>query len=150
MQLEVGSIVQGTVTGITKFGAFVDIGEGLTGMVHISEVSQVFVKEISEVLSEGDKVSVKILKLGEDGKVSLSIKAAMPKPTSSKEPYVKQSNYKSYNDKGRQSKFQNRNNAKSDELSFEDMMSKFKKSSDEKMSDLKRSGSIQDNRKRSK
>ena len=50
MQLENGKIVEGKVTGITKFGAFVDLGEGKTGMVHISEVAPTFVKEITDFL----------------------------------------------------------------------------------------------------
>ena len=74
MQLEVGSIVEGKVTGITKFGAFVDLGEGKSGMVHISEVADVFVSEITEFLSEGQMVKVKVISIGDDGKISLSIK----------------------------------------------------------------------------
>ena len=61
MQLEKGNIVDGKVTGITKFGAFVDIGDGKVGLVHISEVSSTFVKEVSDYLSEGQEVKVKIL-----------------------------------------------------------------------------------------
>ena len=53
MQLEIGKIVEGTVTGITKFGAFVDLGEGKTGMVHISEVAPTYVKEITDYLTQG-------------------------------------------------------------------------------------------------
>lgn len=59
MQLENGKIVEGKVTGITKFGAFVDLGEGKTGMVHISEVAPTFVKEISDFLTQGQTVKVK-------------------------------------------------------------------------------------------
>ena len=71
-KLEVGAIFEGKVTGITKFGAFVDLGNGKTGMVHISEVAPVFVKEIRDFVTEGQTVKVKIIGINEDGKISLS------------------------------------------------------------------------------
>ena len=77
-QLVVGSIVEGKVTGITKFGAFVDLGDGKTGMVHISEVAPTFVKEIRDFVKENDVVKVKVLSVSEDGKISLSMKKADP------------------------------------------------------------------------
>ena len=77
-QLVVGNIVEGKVTGITKFGAFVDLGDGKTGMVHISEVAPTFVKEIRDFVKENDTVKVKILSISEDGKISLSMKKAEP------------------------------------------------------------------------
>ena len=76
MQLEVGSILEGKVTGITKFGAFVELPDKVTGMVHISEVAATFVKEIRDFVTEGQTVKVKVLSIGEDGKISLSIKKA--------------------------------------------------------------------------
>ena len=75
-KLEVGAIFEGKVTGITKFGAFVDIGGGKTGMVHISEVAPVFVKEIRDFVTEGQAVKVKIIGINEEGKISLSMKKA--------------------------------------------------------------------------
>lgn len=78
MQHEVGKIVEGKVTGITKFGAFVELEGGAVGMVHISEVSQTYVNDISEHLKDQQKVTVKILSVNDDGKISLSIKKAMP------------------------------------------------------------------------
>ena len=74
-KLEVGAIFEGKVTGITKFGAFVDLGGGKTGMVHISEVAPVFVKEIRDFVTEGQTVKVKIIGINDDGKISLSMKA---------------------------------------------------------------------------
>ena len=79
MQVNVGEIVDGKVTGITAFGAFVEIGEGVTGMVHISEVSHKYITDIKEVLKVNDKVKVKILNVSEDNKISLSIKKAEEK-----------------------------------------------------------------------
>ncbi|MDF2566820.1 MAG: binding domain protein [Oscillospiraceae bacterium] len=126
MQLEVGKIVEGKVTGITKFGAFVEISEGVTGMVHISEVASTFVKEISEHLKENQVVKVKVLSIGEDGKISLSIKKAIPPSPAQKRPFQRQSQSRDFSSR------------RDEPMSFEDMMSKFKQSSDEKMSDLKK------------
>ena len=77
MQVEVGAIVEGKVTGLTNFGAFVSLPDGKTGMVHISEVAPTYVKEIRDYLTENQEVKVKVLSVGDDGRVSLSIKRAM-------------------------------------------------------------------------
>lgn len=161
MQLEVGEIYEGKVTGITKFGAFVTFEDGQTGMVHISEVAPTFVNEIKDFITEGQEVKVRVLSISEEGKVSLSIKKALPEdkqrrprrndggaprrdgaprregnggrpPKSNYRPAPQQS-------PGRPGDFewQSRRN---DSGSFEDMMSRFKQTSDEKMSDLKRNG----------
>lgn len=74
MQLEVGNILEGKVTGITNFGAFIDLSDGLTGMVHISEVAPTYVSQIRDHLKIGQEVKVRVLSIGEDGKISLSIK----------------------------------------------------------------------------
>jgi len=113
MQLEVGSIYEGKVTKLAKFGAFVDLGGGTVGMVHISEISPTFVKEIGDHLTEGQQIKVKVLTIGEDGKIGLSVRKAMENaPPAPKRP---------------------------EPASFEDMLSKFKMTSDERISDLKRS-----------
>ena len=77
MDLAVGAIVEGKVTGITKFGAFVALPEGKSGMVHISEVASTFVNDIKDFLQEGQTVRVKVLST-ENGKINLSIKKALP------------------------------------------------------------------------
>ena len=71
LQLEVGAILEGKITGVKKFGAFVALPEGKTGMVHISEVSNSFIEDLSTVLTEGQTVKVKVMNIGEDGKLSL-------------------------------------------------------------------------------
>lgn len=77
MSLEVGSIVEGTVTGITNFGAFVQLPTGQTGLVHISEIADTYVHDVREHLKEQDKVKVKILSVNETGtKIGLSIRQA--------------------------------------------------------------------------
>lgn len=78
MQLEVGAILEGKITGVKKFGAFVALPGGKTGMVHISEVSNSFIEDLSTVLSEGQEVKVKVLNIAEDGKIALSIKRTLP------------------------------------------------------------------------
>lgn len=131
MQLEVGAILEGKVTGITNFGAFVDLGDGKTGMVHISEVAPTFVKEIREYVTENQTVKVKILSMSEDGKISLSMKKAVaPPPRTSHPPRSSQSAGRPGN-----YEWQSRRN---ESASFEDMLSKFKQTSDEKMSALKK------------
>lgn len=80
MSIQAGSIVEGKVTGIKSFGAFVEIAEGQTGLVHISQVSHTFVNDINDVLKVGDVVQVKVLNVEEGGKISLSIKETQAKP----------------------------------------------------------------------
>lgn len=79
MAIEVGSIVDGTVTGITKFGAFVDLGNKQTGLVHISEVAHGYVEDINDVLNVEDAVKVKVLSVNGE-KIALSIKQTQEKP----------------------------------------------------------------------
>jgi S1 RNA binding domain protein len=80
MSIEVGSKLQGKVTGITKFGAFVQLPEGSTGLVHISEVADNYVKDINDHLTVGDEVEVKVLNVEKDGKIGLSIRKAKDNP----------------------------------------------------------------------
>ena len=136
MQLEVGAIVEGKVTGITKFGAFVELPEKKTGMVHISEVAPTFVKEIRDFITEGQTVKVKVLSIGEDGKISLSMKKALPPAPRGAAP---REGGRGPAREAAPRVWQPKAPARSDNLSFEDMMSRFKATSDEKFSDLKRS-----------
>ena len=78
MDLTVGAIVEGKVTGITKFGAFVALPENKSGMVHISEVASSFVNDIKDFLQEGQQVKVKIINIDQQGRINLSIKKAQP------------------------------------------------------------------------
>lgn len=127
MDLEIGSIVEGKVSGITGFGAFVDLPDKKTGLVHISEVARDYVKDIHEHLTVGQTVKVKVLSMDPGGKISLSIKKAIP-PRGSKQPFS-----------GRPAEVDFSSSVQQfSELSFEDKMAKFKQSSDERMLDLKR------------
>ncbi|MFQ9706435.1 MAG: S1 domain-containing RNA-binding protein [Limosilactobacillus pontis] len=78
MAIEVGAKVSGKVSGITNFGAFVDLDDNQTGLVHISQISDKYIKDIHDVLSVGDTVTVKVTRVGDDGKIALSMKAAAP------------------------------------------------------------------------
>ena len=80
MSIEVGNKFKGKVTGIKKFGAFVELPEGKSGLVHISEVADNYVENVEDHLSVGDEVEVKVLSIADDGKISLSIKKAKDRP----------------------------------------------------------------------
>ncbi|SFB14144.1 S1 domain-containing RNA-binding protein [Clostridium frigidicarnis] len=121
MTLMAGNILEGTVVNITNFGAFVEL-EGKTGLVHISEVADTFVKDIREHLKEQDKVKVKVLSIDDNGKISLSIKQATPKRRSCKPADIDWTS-----EKGKKSS-----------ANFEDIMSRFLKDSEERMQDVKK------------
>lgn len=134
MELTVGQIVEGKITGITAFGVFLDIGDGKSGLVHISEVSRTYINDLNEVVKVGDLVKAKILNIGDDGKISLSIKrAAEPEK---KEPRERRERRPASPPKPDNSYVWTPK--KSESASFEEMMNKFKQTSDEKFSDLKR------------
>ena len=80
MEFGVGSVVEGKVTGITKFGAFVGLPEGKSGLVHISEIAYSYVNDVKEHLKEGQEVKVKVIGIDENGRINLSIKKAMDPP----------------------------------------------------------------------
>ncbi len=129
MAVVVGSILEGKVTGIKKFGAFVALPQGETGMVHISEVSQSYIENLTDVLTEGQIVKVKVLS-NESGKIALSIKKAVEQP-------IKHTKHAKRADTGRvwQPKVVHTSQA---EMSFEEKMSQFKSRSEEKISDLRK------------
>ncbi len=130
MSLEIGAIMEGEITGITNFGAFVQLPEGKVGLVHISEVSNAFVKDIHDFLKEHDKVKVKLISIDERGKLSLSIKQAVeesqPKPA------------RPENRERRAPQRQQGGAKAAAPLTLEDKISKFLKESGDRMLDLKR------------
>ena len=83
MELEVGAILEGKVTGITKFGAFVQLPGGVSGLVHISEIANAYVSDVNDYLHLGDIVKVKVISINEAGKINLSIKQTLPAPARS-------------------------------------------------------------------
>ncbi len=78
MELEIGAIYEGKVTGITKFGAFVQLPGGKSGMVHISEIANSYVDDISKFLKDGQQVKVKLIGIDQANRINLSIKKALP------------------------------------------------------------------------
>ena len=80
MQIEVGQLLEGRVSGITQFGAFVALPEGKSGLVHISEVANTYVNDVHEFLSVGQSVKVRVMKISPEGKISLSVKRAEERP----------------------------------------------------------------------
>ena len=128
-KLEVGAIVSGKVTGIAKFGAFVEIAPKKTGLVHISEVSNNFVKNISDYFEEGQIINVKILSISPGGKIELSAKQAECGETSKKRSEQAD---KSFMEKT----FSRKSSQPAKTSSFEDMMAKFKRISEDKLSGL--------------
>ena len=132
MAIEVGSVVEGKIVNVMPFGAFVALPEDKTGLVHISEVSSEYVEDINSVIKRGDAVKVKVIKIDDSGKISLSIKKAEEKKREKKKeekPAKPVCVRPADIDWSR----------KDDDLSFEDKLSKFKQDSDEKMLSLKRS-----------
>lgn len=129
-KLEVGAIVSGKVTGIAKFGAFVEIAPKKTGLVHISEISNDFVRNVADYFKEGQIVKVKILSISPSGKTELSIKQAENKNS------VSEKNYQFGKSFGEKQTFKKLASASYKANSFEDMMAKFKKMSEDKLSDI--------------
>lgn len=126
MSIEVGSKLQGKVTGITNFGAFVELPNGSTGLVHISEVADNYVKDINDHLKVGDSVEVKVMNVGADGKIGLSIRKAKPESERPQRPQRTQRPRQ-----GGKPSFERPEN-------FEQKMAKFMKDSEERLSSLKR------------
>ncbi|MGI6030429.1 MAG: S1 RNA-binding domain-containing protein [Eubacteriales bacterium] len=142
MEIQVGAVLEGKVTGITKFGAFVALPGGKSGMVHISEVAPTFVKEISDFVSVNQTVKVKVISIDPNGRIALSMKqlaepqkreertfrprgsrpARTEAPSGSKVPIEIDWSY----------------SKKTEGLSFEDKLNKFKQDSDERMLALRR------------
>ena len=122
MPVLVGSVVEGTVTGITNFGAFIQLPEGKTGLVHISEISHDYVNNVSDYLKKDQAVKVKILSISDEGKISLSIRQAEPKKSKTMPAEI------DWNKTDDKQKF----------MSFEDKMAKFLKDSSEKQEQIKK------------
>ncbi len=136
--LEIGAILEGKITGLTAFGAFVSLPDGKSGMVHISEVSTSFVKDINDFLKVGQSVKVKVVGISDEGKISLSIRKAEANDDNAGQRDRGERKQRR-NDRPRNANVWQGQPTKKEALSFEDMMAQFKQASDEKMSDLKRS-----------
>lgn len=164
MALEVGNIVEGTVTGIAKFGVFVELPDKSVGLVHISEVASEYVNDVNDYLKVQDKIKVKVITIDDKGKIALSIKQAQPAAPQEK----RQDHFHRDHEHGNGREFHHftrRENSGDREASapaprnqerrsfsggyrqsarqeapasFEDKLSRFLKDSDERLLDLKR------------
>ena len=135
MAIEVGSIQEGKVTGIMNFGAFVSLPGGKSGLVHISEISNTFVKDVHDHLNVGQMVKVKVLEINEQGKINLSIKRALaeekkepereaaPPPAAPSKPVMTEAGVVA---------------PPTGDLSFEEKLKKFMQASDSKNADKRR------------
>lgn len=141
MSIEVGSKLQGKVTGITNFGAFVELPDGVTGLVHISEVADNYVKDINDHLKVGDQIEVKVINVEKDGKIGLSIKKAKeregaPANANDQRPSRPARGNRPYN-RDRERGGRERNEFKPQET-FEQKMVRFLKDSEDRLTSLKR------------
>jgi len=131
MEFGVGSIVEGKVSGITKFGAFVTLPEGKSGLVHISEIAYSYVNDVHDHLHEGDQVKVKVIGIDDAGRINLSIKKATeppPRPAAPRPAPRQQNN-------NRERSFTPA--APKEPASFEDRLKQFMAASDSKLSELR-------------
>lgn len=124
MEFGVDSILQGKVTGITKFGAFVSLPGGKSGLVHISEISYTYVSEVSDHLQEGQEVTVKVIGIDDSNRINLSIKKAMDPP-----PRPQQTAARSFTPRS--------SSAPKEPSSFEDRLKQFMQASDSKLSEMR-------------
>jgi S1 RNA binding domain protein len=150
MEFGVGSIVEGKVTGITKFGAFVALPDGRSGLVHISEIAYSYVNEVSDFLQEGQMVKVKVIGIDDANRINLSIKKAMdppPRPAGHPGGPRPANNRNGGPDHGaprnggqsrpRNGSFAPRPAQPREPASFEDKLKQFMQSSDSKLSELR-------------
>lgn len=150
MSIEVGSKLEGKVTGITHFGAFVELPEGVTGLVHISEIADNYVKDVNEFLKVNDMVKVKVINVEKDGKIGLSIKQAQDRPVENIKPTPQGSDRRPEHrgsdrrpeQRGSDRRFEARGSDRRGDsrrkAGFEDIMSKFLKDSEDRLTSLKR------------
>lgn len=144
MALEIGSIVEGTVTGIAKFGAFVELPDKKVGLVHISEVSSEYVNDVNDYLKVHDTVKVKVVSVDEKGKIALSIKQAQPAVSREKRQESAAAGRGEDRREAPRRSFGGRPSGdfhqkkRETGASFEDKLSRFLKDSDERLLDLKR------------
>lgn len=139
MEFDVGSIVEGKVTGITKFGAFVSLPGGRSGLVHISEIAYSYVNDVKDHLTEGQEVKVKVIGIDENNRINLSIKKAMDPPPRPPRPMGQGGGAP------RQGGFAPRQGGRpggfsrqpSEPETFEDRLKHFMQSSDSKLSEMK-------------
>jgi len=138
MQLEVGTVLEGKVTGITGFGAFVALPDNKSGLIHISEIANTYVNDIHEYLSVGQSVKVRVMNISADGKIALSAKRAQEDQNKSPAPQ-RRASAQSAPARPQQPDLQRQASVpyvptRSDDRNFEDKLKQFMQESDSKMS----------------
>ena len=131
MEFGVGSVLEGKVTGITKFGAFVSLPENKSGLVHISEIAYTYVNDVKDHLQEGQEVKVKVIGIDDNGRINLSIKKAQDPPPRENAPRQGGGRPGGSRPVG----FTGPKKA-AEPLTFEDKLKQFMASSDSKLSEL--------------
>lgn len=131
MELEVGKVYDGKVKGIAQYGAFIEIENAGTGMVHISEIANSFVRDVKDYLTEGQQIRVKVLTIDENGKIGLSIKKAVENKEEQLKPAKRPER--------KPNVWEPKKKPPVSELGFEEMLTRFKQNSEEKICALKRS-----------
>lgn len=139
MLLEEGAVLEGKVSGITKFGAFVSLPGGKSGMIHISEVANTYVSDIHDHLTDGQTVKVKVLSIAPDGKINLSMKRAQADAAPADGGRQGERRYPRREERqpaAARPAYQNRDPQpqRSADASFEDKLKQFMQESDSKMS----------------
>lgn len=133
MEFGVGSVLDGKVTGITKFGAFIALPEERSGLCHISEIAYTYVSDVKDYLQEGQEVKVKVIGIDETGRINLSIKKAQDpparngdasRPSAGRAPAPRPVGFTGPK-------------KAAEPLTFEDKLKQFMASSDSKLSELK-------------
>lgn len=135
MALEVGAVVEGRVTGITKFGAFVALPEGKSGLVHISEVANAYVSDVHDHVQMGQTVKVRVLSISPEGKINLSIKRAEDRPAPAREPSYRRSAPPRQEQAPKPAAERRAADPPSDNQAFEDRLKKFMQESDSRIAD---------------
>ena len=131
MEFGVGSILEGKVTGITKFGAFVSLPGGRSGLVHISEIAYSYVNDVKDYLTEGQEVKVKVIGIDDNNRINLSIKKAMNPPPRPPRPAGQGAPRQG----GRSGGFRGAQPAEPE--TFEDRLKHFMQASDSKLSEMR-------------
>ncbi len=141
MEFNVGTILEGKVTSITKFGAFVSLPGNKTGLVHISEVAHTYVNDINEYLKVGQEVKVKVIGIDQNGKINLSIKKAVDPPQQKRGERSGRSDARKQDGQSRRQNSsrpaQSRGTVSREPQTFDDMLKQFMADSDSKISSIK-------------
>lgn len=144
MDIQKGAVMTGKVTGITKFGAFVQLAPGKSGLVYISEIANTFVNNVADFLTVGQEVQVKVISIDEQGRINLSIKQAQPRQEPAR--HAPRPGQHAQNKSSAEPVFQQDETPVDSD--FEDKLKRFMKDSEGKLSDAMRQTERRNSRRR--